>query len=271
MARGDLRVNPNTGACAAPVFLSAMNGFLPRPLLVALLLSLGMHLSLLLPWRYGEFLASGMLNGRTVLREHARLNATLMHSTSTPVVADSRNTAPVRLPTEMAVQQPPSAPMALPPVPSPIPASTETSAGVALDGLYYYSIKELDQRPMLKRQPIFDAPANTELVANGSAILELLIERDGRVNAVNIVRTDLLEVHLAPLRKSFASVEYTPGIKHAQAARSRIYIEVAYIDGVVTPVTPSPSVVRNSSPEGPLQLPSNWRERLQNPPRRSSD
>lgn len=238
-----------------------MNGLRSRPFLTALLLSLGIHLLIFLPWRYGNFLAPGILHGRISLQESARLDVLLVPtpSATVPSVIESSGQLEPAPQTE-----------AKPPAPVQSPATeAATPAGIPFDPLYYYSLKELDKRPVLIRQPVFDDPAaQTQLLANGSAVLELLIERDGQVNAVNIVRTDLLEVHVSPLKKAFLAVEYTPGVKEAQAVRSRLYIEVSYVDGVISPV--SNSFPQERSTHVPFQLPPDWRTPKQNPPPRSN-
>lgn len=253
-------MNASAGACWPRLFSSStMNELRSRPFLVALLLSLGVHLLIFLPWRYGNFLAPGLLHGRISPQDSIRLDVLLVPkpSTAAPAIIDASGHAEQAPPTEAAKQ----------PVPAQPPTEAASPAGIPFDPLYYYSLKELDQRPVLVRQPVFDdAAAQTKLLANGSAVLELLIEKDGQVNAVNVVRTDLLEVHVSPLRKAFTAVEYTPGMKAAQAVRSRLYIEVSYVDGVISPT--SNTFPQERSTHTPLQLPPDWRKPKQNPPPR---
>jgi hypothetical protein len=106
-----------------------------------------------------------------------------------------------------------------------------------LDMLYYHTVAELDQRPVMRQAPrVENAPGGTNLMASGSARLELLIERTGQVNAVNIIQANLPESYIRSLENAFGALRYTPGIKQQQNVRSRLYIEVEYQDGVLSNV-----------------------------------
>lgn len=239
-----------------------MNGLHSRPLITALLLSLAIHLVLLLPWRHGEPLASGILqNKRLSGTDTPRLDVFLP-------APDAGLTLSKGGQGEATPAATPLKPIAMP---QQTPVESPAAGGIPIDALYYYAVKELEQRPILKRQPEFNDAGSTDLMANGSAILELLIERDGHINAVNIVRTDLLETHLQPLRQAFSSLEYTPGEKQGMAVRSRVYIEVSYVDGVISSAPSSQAFPRERAPHVPLQLPADWRKRKENPPPRSGN
>ena len=237
-----------------------MNRLQSRPLLAAVLASLTLHCLLFLPWKYGMPLGTGGIHGRLSNSEHVRLDAVLRPAAPTNASLSEAMVRP-----EDTAQESASTP------PSTKVNETATAAGAPIDALYYYASGELDQRPMMKREPEFDEPVNTSLLANGTALLELLIERDGQINAVNVVRTDLLEVHLSPLRKAFSAVEYAPGIKQEQAVRSRVYIEVGYIDGVLSPINAVKPDRRNRAPHEPITLPADWRKRKENPPARGGN
>ena len=150
-------------------------------------------------------------------------------------------------------------------------SSEENKTGIPLDTLYYYPVTELEIRPNIKREPTLDEnPDGMALAVNGSALLELLIERNGQINAVNLLRNDLPASYIRQLERAFSQVEYVPGHKSGMAVRSRLLIEVTYVDGVlhhlpqaqvnlgVFPTAPAPHV--------PITLPADRHKRKSNPP-----
>jgi hypothetical protein len=236
-----------------------MNDLKSRPLFTAMLASLGIHFFLLLPWQHGTPWGASTLHGHISNSNNPRLNVVLR-----PAIQNIEPSSTL----SAQIEEPPQAETIKP---AAIENETDNAAGVPMDRLYYYAANELDQRPHLKREPEFEDAPNTSLLANGSVVLEILIERDGRINAVNIVRTDLLEVHISPLRKAFLAVEYAPGIKQGQAVRSRVYIEASYVEGVLSPASAAQDRPREPALQTPRELPPDWRKRKENPPLRGKN
>lgn len=229
-----------------------------RPLVYAVALSLGGHALLLLPWRYGDWLADGtFFSGKPVATP--RLDVLL-----TQAAPKSREPSPAAAPESLP--QTPREKISAPSAPPQREIDTaQKPAGIPLDALYYYAVNELDRRPLLKQVPQIDAASGARLMASGSAVLELLIERNGHINAVNVVRSDLPEGYLVPLKQAFAAANYSPGIKEQRQVRSRIYVEVAYQDGMFSGIDGASASV----PPNPMGSAQANRQRKENPPLRN--
>ena len=161
-------------------------------------------------------------------------------------------------------------------VPAPVQSTSDAKAtGVPIDALYYYAISELDQRPLLKRLPeLMEEPAGVRLAVNGTARIELLIENSGRVNAVNILMTDLPDMYIRELERAFSEIGYEPGRKLGSPARARLYIEVTYVDGVLNnlPIpNPNLGVFPPAKPHTPIQLSPDRHKKKVNPPLAGKD
>lgn len=215
-----------------------------RYLQLALLLSLSAHMLLLMPWQFGKLFAPDTFySGEKSMQP--RLNVTLKKTADSAL--KETITAQLPQPGGKAHDEPKASPPAPPPqqLDTPVPAS-----GLPLDALYYYAITELDQRPLMRHPPRLEsAPLGMNIMAKGSATLELLIERTGRVNAVNLLRTDLPESYIRSLEAAFIALRYIPGIRHQQNVRSRLYIEVEYQDGVLSNMS---SIQYTAVPAAPM-------------------
>lgn len=232
----------------------------PNLLRKAVLLSLVAHVLVLMPWRYGEPLSAGGF-----YREEARPQPYLQVRLKAAALKQTEAETPA-----------PSAPRPEEAQPEEVPAAASTSplkheppttpAGMPLDLLYYYALAELDQRPEMRHRPrLEEAPGGSNLMASGTATLEILIERNGRVNAVNIVRADLPGIYLSSLENTFIALRYTPGIKQGKNVRSRLYIEVEYRDGQLNGLG---NVEYTAVPPAPMGDAKSVHQRKRNPPLR---
>lgn len=156
--------------------------------------------------------------------------------------------------------------------PAPIPAEktsspTESTAGLDWKALYYYSVSEVQQRPQVRFPPQLENNLLESMpLVNGTAKMELLVERTGKVNAANILDSNLPAPYPELLQKAFKDMEYSPGLIDGHAVRTRILIEISYTDGVlsspeVAVMQPHPSV-----PHVPFALPPDRHQHKQNPP-----
>lgn len=247
-----------------------------RPLRLALFLSLLIHGSLLLPWRYGNGFVQHENNASSP--GPARLEVYLQPKTwgtdlvrnSTGSIASGLLTQAIDGDVNEGGPLEPKAPL-ISGAPQENIAGKESGIGIPLELLYYYPINELEIRPLIQRQPILnDTPAGMEIAVNGKALLELLIERDGHINSINLLQNDLPASHVYQLEQAFSNVEYTPGQKNGRAVRSRLLIEVVYVDGVMhhLPETPVNLGVFPSAPDPhvPITLPPDRHKRKSNPP-----
>lgn len=241
-----------------------------RSLRLALFLSLLIHGVLLLAWRYGGWFGQ-LENSSSGMVSPTKLEAYLRSATVISAPNDNENSSTTtELPT-------PRQDSATPIVPTfnerPNGNATREShqVGVPLDLLYYYPVNELEIRPLIKQQPTLDeSPAGMELAVNGRALLELLIENNGRINSVNVLENNLPASHVSQLEQAFSHVEYTPGRKSGRLVRSRLLIEVVYVDGVMhhLPEAPVNLGVFPSAPDPhvPITLPPDRHKRKSNPP-----
>lgn len=240
-----------------------------RQLRLAFFLSVFLHAGLFLPWPHGHWLGQheDYSDGAGSL---AKLEVRLMPISMAPSTGGE--------PHLIAAVQAGQAENSSASTASSSHELSETRAspeknrtGIPLDMLYYYPGTELDIRPNIKREPILDEhPEGMTLAVNGRALFELLIERNGQINAVNLLRNDLPASHVRQLEQAFSRVEYVPGRKSGMAVRSRLLIEVIYVDGVlhhlpqaqvnlgVFPAAPDPHV--------PITLPADRHKRKSNPP-----
>lgn len=231
----------------------------PHLLRTAVLLSLVAHALVLMPWRYGEPLSAGGFYREEVRSRpqlQVRLKAATLTQTETETAAPSALLPPA--PAEEELPAAPSSPLKKEPPTMP--------AGMPLDLLYYYTIAELDQRPEMRHRPrLEESPGGANLMASGTATLEILIERNGRVNAVNIVRADLPGSYIRSLENTFIALRYIPGVKQEKNVRSRLYIEVEYRDGQLSGLG---SVEYTAVPPAPMGDAKNLHQRKRNPPLR---
>lgn len=231
----------------------------PHFLRTAVLLSLVAHALVLMPWRYGEPLSTGGFY-REEARSRSPLQVRLKAATLKQTEAETATPA--------ALLPPAPAEEELPAVPSS-PLKTEpptTPAGMPLDLLYYYAAAELDQRPEMRHRPrLEESPGGANLMASGTATLEILIEKNGRVNAVNIVRADLPGSYISSLENAFIALRFIPGVKQDKTVRSRLYIEVEYRDGQLSGLD---NTQYTAVPPAPMGGAKNLRQRKHTPPLR---
>ena len=239
-----------------------------RQLMLAVCFSLLLHSLLFVSWQYGW--PSGALDGFRPGEENThneqRLEVRLLQQDDTEKSGASEHSSAEASLTRATVASEVAKQTAATEL-----QTTQTPLGIPLDALYYHSLPELDQRPLLKRIPKIDeAPGGMQLAVNGTALIELLIENTGRINAVKMVRTDLPATYVSALQTAFAEIEYTPGIKQEHPVRSRLYIEVSYVDGVVNniplPVANLGRFPSAPAPHTPITLPPDRHKRKFNPP-----
>jgi hypothetical protein len=226
----------------------------------AVLLSLVAHVLVLMPWRYGAPLSVGGFyreDARPQPRLQVSLQATTLKQTQNETSSLSVLPVPEALPEEIL----PAAPI------SPLTHEPATvPAGVPLDLLYYYTVAELDQRPVMKHRPrLEEAPGGANLMASGTATLEILIEKNGRVNAVNIVRTDLPASYINSIENAFIALRYNPGIRREINVRSRLYVEVEYRHGQLSSMD---NIQYTAVPPVPMGNAKALHQRKANPPLR---
>lgn len=249
-----------------------------RPLRLALFLSLLIHGSLLLPWRHGDWFVQsendasslGAARLEVYLQPQSRVADLVSNDTGSIATGQLAQAGDGFVNEENHMEPKTSSASVLP---QENIARKESRMGIPLDLLYYYSINELEIRPLIKRQPTLnDTPAGVEIAVNGKALLELLIERDGHINSVNLLQNDLPASHVQQLEQAFSNMEYTPGQKNGRAVRSRLLIEVVYVDGVIhhLPEAPVNLGVFPSAPDPhvPITLPPDRHKRKSNPPLR---
>jgi len=230
-------------------------GLFESTLTRAIIASLAVHALAILVPGYGKL--SPMLDKpdhpRAVLRatlQHERRLETPQH---TPSLTD-----------ELAA----SVPEGTSPEPPPEVNQSEASERPGLDWntLRYYAVNEVDLRPQIRLQPQLEnsIPAST-LLATGSAKIELLVERTGQINAVNILESNLPAAYNDRLQEAFKKMEYSPGFLDAHAVRTRIVIEVSYIDGEISDSAPSMMQAHPSTPHTPIELTPERHKRKSNP------
>lgn len=231
----------------------------PHLLRTAVLLSLVAHALVLMPWRYGEPLSAGgfyreEIRSRPQLQ--VRLKAATLEQTETETAAPAAPLPPA--PAAEELQAAPSSPLKEEPPTTP--------AGMPLDLLYYYTVAELDRRPEMRHRPrLEESPGGAHLMASGTATLEILIEKNGRVNAVNIVRAELPGSYISSLENAFIALRFIPGVKQDKPVRSRLYIEVEYRDGLISGLG---NTQYTAAPPAPMGGAQTLRQRKHNPPLR---
>lgn len=123
-----------------------------------------------------------------------------------------------------------------------MPAVEQTTAahpgknGLGLDAasLYYYLPTEVDERPRLKQMlSLPEQPAGSHLAVTGKVTLEILIERDGETNAVNVMDSSLPPIYVDSAVAIIVKASYVPAIREHIQVRARRYVEVSYVDGVL--------------------------------------
>lgn len=93
----------------------------------------------------------------------------------------------------------------------------------------YYTPAELDVRPQVKTNPVFRIP--DKAIASrlaGKVAVDVLIDENGRVEDVAIVRAEPAGVFEESVIAGWRAVQFTPGMKTNAAVKSRVTLEISF-------------------------------------------
>jgi hypothetical protein len=234
------------------------SGLFESPLTRAIVTSLVIHALVILVPSYGKLAWVGATQGHS--NSSPPLHVTLQSAGRTGNLqqASSITTAITTTSPVVASLESPSATK---------PSNASERLGLDWKALRYYPANEVDLRPQVKLQPqLENTIPEPILLITGTAKLELLVERTGLVNAVNILESNLPIAYTERLQKAFKQMEYSPGLLDAHPVRTRILIEVSYIDGELSSSIPTTVQLHPSKPHVPIELSPNRHQRKQNPP-----
>jgi protein TonB len=118
----------------------------------------------------------------------------------------------------------PPAPASAPPA-APAPAATITSS---VD-LTYYSARDVDVHPRALRDIVPDYPDDADRQRlSGKVRLQLKLEADGRIGAIEIVSATPPGVFDESAIKAFGDARFAPAQKNGHPVRALVLIEVVY-------------------------------------------
>lgn len=111
-------------------------------------------------------------------------------------------------------------------LPGAVPPSPGFESAVDLT---WYTARELDQPPRALDTIEPDYPPEAEQARRSGVLrLQLRIESDGRVSAVEVVSAEPPGVFDASAMQAFAAARFAPGVRAGRPVRAQILIEVRY-------------------------------------------
>ncbi len=141
-----------------------------------------------------------------------------------PPPTESAPPAAVAQPAEPDPAASPPAPASAPPA-APAPATTITSS---VD-LTYYSARDVDVHPRALRDIVPDYPDDADRQRlSGKVRLQLKLEADGRIGAIEIVSATPPGVFDESAIKAFGDARFAPAQKNGHPVRALVLIEVVY-------------------------------------------
>jgi len=105
----------------------------------------------------------------------------------------------------------------------PIPAPT------------YYTTDQLTKRPQPTSDPRLDVPEIGPIFASGKVILRVWINELGKVDSVDVEKSDLADAISATAAAAFARLRFVPGELDGRPVGTMMRIEVTYDDGTRPP------------------------------------
>lgn len=168
-----------------------------------------------------------VLVGDRVVPVPADALAALADLTDANPAADAIGMTPVIAQPQPALPEPVAS---LPPHPDrtptpPLPALVVTSA---VD-LTYYSAREVDVLPRAQRDimPVFPQDAG-RLQLSGKVVLQLKLEADGRVSAIEVISADPPGVFDEAALQAFRDARFEPGMKQGRPVRMVVRVPVEF-------------------------------------------
>lgn len=154
---------------------------------------------------------------------------TLKPTETLGAAAQSNPVKPASAASATAVTPTPVAPSALPPNP---PASEPGRDALSIDpavDLTYYTARQLDAQPVPRGEidPVYPPEAD-RLRQSGSVRVQVKVEADGRVSAVEVVESTPPGVFDASAMEAFRAARFQPGQKAGRPVRALMLIEVTY-------------------------------------------
>ncbi len=213
--------------------------WLRRPLL-ALWISLGLHGALIALVQVAPPAAatagSRTIEARLVPRHAAPVAVTVPPLTPTVETLDAvQKAVPLLAPSVTAEALPAAAPepVSTPAdVPAPASAAEPAAPGAILTSavdLTYYSVRELDVQPRALREIVPEYPVEADRRrVSGKLRLQLKLEADGRVSAVEVVSADPPGMFDDSALRAFRDERFAPAQKGGRPVRARVLIEVVY-------------------------------------------
>jgi TonB family protein len=105
----------------------------------------------------------------------------------------------------------------------PIPAPT------------YYTTDQLTKRPQPTSEPRLEVPEIGPIFASGKVILKIWINELGKVDSVDVEKSDLAQAIAATAAAAFARLHFVPGELNGRPVGTMMRIEVTYDDGTRPP------------------------------------
>ena len=208
---------------------------LQRPL-AAVWISLGLHAALIALVQVAP--PASLSLGEPVIEARLVSTHAAPPAVETPPLAPAVETpdetpevVPLLAPSETAEALPVADPAASPPAPAsappaaPAPAATITSS---VD-LTYYSARDVDVHPRALRDIVPDYPDDADRQRlSGKLRLQLKLEADGRIGAIEIVSATPPGVFDESAIKAFGDARFAPAQKNGHPVRALVLIEVVY-------------------------------------------
>jgi TonB family protein len=97
-----------------------------------------------------------------------------------------------------------------------------------LPGPQYFSAAELDQRPFALTNITLDYPAGAR-PREAVVVARILINEEGRADAVQILSTDPGDGFDRVVKQAFAGATYRPGQRNRRPVKSQITVEVKFV------------------------------------------
>ena len=94
----------------------------------------------------------------------------------------------------------------------------------------YLRMAELDVRPQIRTHVMPQYPENVLPGTRGRVVLELLVQADGKVAAVNVARAEPGGVFEEAAVKAFSDALFSPGMKRGAPVPALLRVEVVFGD-----------------------------------------
>jgi protein TonB len=144
---------------------------------------------------------------------------------------------PVPAPSEAADALPVAEPLAPPPVEQPAATSTAEAPAASTPAatittavdLTYYGARDVDVPPRALREIVPDYPYDADRRRlSGTVRLQLKLEADGRIGAIEVVSASPPGVFDESAIKAFGAARFAPAQKNGRPVRALVLIEVVY-------------------------------------------